>query len=446
MARDDDATRYLWNRGSAIRQNWYLKLTIPTPLRRVPPFSPDGKERPHIVRQLHTGDFSLAQRRRDNFVVAYRKAFDSLLKGNQLTLKQIEEFTEAAAADIKVDARYSVTARIFQEVTAPAQPKGETITQACTAYLAEKERKGVIKTTRDEYKDRVDAFVKFAGDLRLVDITRDKAADFVTHIAEGRKTRTINKYSGTLRSIFESAKRRGRVRVEADNPFSGHRITLTDEQKEEAKRDPFTDAQVWQILDSLKPEVRPAEHTPASALPWITLIGAYSGARIEEIAGLTAKDVHDEGANGSVVKVLDFNPKNRARKRLKNLPSKRRVPVHSALIRAGLMDYISHLPANGPLIPGLTARKSDDNKVSGRVSELFADHLTALGITSRKLVFHSWRNTVTDKLRHAEPPVPKDGIDAIVGHANGDITFDIYSSGPKLKHLASYVERIAYGR
>ena len=58
----------------------------------------------------------------------------------------------------------------------------------------------------------------------------------------------------------------------------------------------------------------------------------------------------------------------------------RLVPVHSELVRAGLLQYVAALPQDGPLFLGLVRRASKGGKIGARLGELFRDKLDALGL------------------------------------------------------------------
>ena len=82
--------------------------------------------------------------------------------------------------------------------------------------------------------------------------------------------------------------------------------------------------------------------------------------RFEEIAQLAVADIRNVPANGATVDVIDIH--NGGKNHLKNESSARVVPVHSELVRAGLLDYVKALPQNGPLFPGLKRRESKGGK------------------------------------------------------------------------------------
>jgi integrase len=170
------------------------------------------------------------------------------------------------------------------------------------------------------------------------------------------------------------------------------------------------------------------------------LIALYSGARLEEIAQLRSADIREANANGATVTVFDIH--NGGDNNLKNETSARLVPVHSALVRAGLLDYVKALPA-GALFPGLTRRASKGGKVGARLGELFRKRLVALGLKRKGLCFHSFRHTVSNTLDRAE--LRESDVARVLGQAHPDITFGTYSQeGPGLKMVAATVEQITY--
>ncbi len=73
----------------------------------------------------------------------------------------------------------------------------------------------------------------------------------------------------------------------------------------------------------------------------VPLIAAYTGARREEIAGLMPKDII------KVECTLCFDIDGNDLRRIKNLPSQRKVPIHSHLIELGFMDYVEALRTKG---------------------------------------------------------------------------------------------------
>jgi hypothetical protein len=91
------AERHLWNRGVSNRQNWYLRLPIPKPLRKHFARTKGGTEPLSIIEPLDTGDLAVARRKRDELTVAYRRVFDRLEAGEAMTPDEIKA---AASLDL----------------------------------------------------------------------------------------------------------------------------------------------------------------------------------------------------------------------------------------------------------------------------------------------------------------------------------------------------------
>jgi integrase len=336
--------------------------------------------------------------------------------------------------------------------SAPAPVSTETLSEALAAWLANP-RVGGGKpqrplTTKD-HRTRAQRFIDWVGggDIPLASVKRSMASDFLDTLNGSMTTRTKNNHRMTLWLMFKNAAARGRFsRIDSDNPFAGLHQTLTkDERKKHYS--PFRVPEIQAVLDSFKFETSPKRHTPATALPWASLVSLFTGARIEEIAQLVVGDIKECTANGATMTTIRIHDE--GSNNLKTEP--RLLPIHSLLVRAGFLDYVAALPKNGPLFPGLTRRASKDNRIGARISELFGKRLKALGIKqkaaeekpSRRLCFHSFRHNVGQVLDNAKES--KNDIARVLGHAVEGISLETYShEGPGLKRVAAVVEAIQY--
>jgi integrase len=221
-------------------------------------------------------------------------------------------------------------------------------------------------------------------------------------------TSTVVKLLGLLRSVLAWAEREGFVDV---NPAHGTARVASTEKKVATidKRRPFTVAEVRDLLSKL-----PAD----GPVRWILLLLAYTGARLAEVVGLRQQDVGEERG----ISYLDIRP-HEARS-LKTKVSCRRVPIHCELLRMGFAREV--LPFTGS--PDMWSQKL------GR-------WLRANGFTDARLVVHSLRHTVKDRLRAAR--VPEAEQRALLGHAGIGVA-DSYGSGFPLSVLRDAVKRIAY--
>jgi integrase len=519
--------RHLWNRGSRDRrQNWYLKLPIPKPLRKHFPRTKGGNEQIAVIEPLDTGDLAVARRKRDELVVRYRRVFDRLSAGEEMTPDQIktavsldlevvaeqykaktlqllpiwfrrlaqkyspdqmelpphlhvepflfslefevEEIVKSLGIPIPLNselykmvraelmrgrqAAYDAAQEKLAEIgepakatppaierlpaTATATEPAESISQAAAAWFEDMQRDpsaAVRQQTLDGHKLYVRAAVEHFGDVPLASITRAQAADFLSKIGTSRSNRTTNKYATTLAGVFKSARSRGRFL--GANPFEGLKRKAGGQ-----KYAPLTMPELQSLFGSFTFELAPKQHTPESALPWAALIGLYSGLRLEEIAQLDVADVHPQDG------IMVFEIHNGSSNHLKNGTSERLVPVHSELIRFGLLDYRDALPKDGILFPGLSRRASKGGKIGPRLGELFRKRLERLEIKqkaerdNRRVCFHSLRKNAGGAMERGGASESDAG--RVLGHALG-MTFGTYSQ-PVLKRVQETIERIRY--
>ena len=147
---------------------------------------------------------------------------------------------------------------------------------------------------------------------------------------------------------------------------------------------------------------------------WAPLIALYTGARLVEIVTLPADAIEVDGDSGVFVMNIATA---KAGPKAKNANSWRRVPLPSALISLGLMEYVAHVRALGAkvLFPHRQANATRAADPSKHVSRVFGQHLTDVGIVDPGKVFHSFRHTVITRM-HVKG-VPVGDAELIVGHA-----------------------------
>jgi len=128
------------------------------------------------------------------------------------------------------------------------------------------------------------------------------------------------------------------------------------------------------------------------------LIGLYSGARLGEIAQLLTADLRQ--IHGTWV--FHITREGSSRKSVKTAGSERLIPVHSALIRLGLLKYHAAMMASGHenLFPEI--KPDGRGFMSGNPSAFFNDYFAAIGVKKDKKVnFHSFRHGIADAFRNA---------------------------------------------
>lgn len=151
-------------------------------------------------------------------------------------------------------------------------------------------------------------------------------------------------------------------------------------------------------------------------------LGAYTGARIEELCSLELSNV-----KAGALCITDS----------KTEAGVREVPIHSAI--APLIQRLNESAVDKYLLPGLTFNMYGDR--SNAIGKRFGRLKTRLGY-SKAHVFHSLRKTLITLLENAG--VSENLAADIVGHAKPRITYGLYSGGAFPAIMAAAIELVKY--
>ncbi|MCP9319093.1 tyrosine-type recombinase/integrase [Acetobacter persici] len=178
---------------------------------------------------------------------------------------------------------------------------------------------------------------------------------------------------------------------------------------------------------------------PEQAFRLVTLIAAYSGMRLGEICTLRKEDLQTvDGISCFLIRPhaeTGWAPKTEAGTRI--------VPVHSKLIEAGVLA-LKEATTNGPyLIAGLeTSKQGIRGAALGRAFSLLK---TRIGLPA-EITFHSFRHTVSTRLRNTDTNIREVWIDRLLGHeashkSQGTTT---YLTSISTANLRQTIEAISY--
>jgi integrase len=142
--------------------------------------------------------------------------------------------------------------------------------------------------------------------------------------------------------------------------------------------------------DYALPEVKTAGQDAAC---WISLLGAFTGARVTELAQLLVSDIHREDGLWCISIINDLEWQS-----MKNTASKRNIPMHPELVRLGLPEYAEALrkAKHERLFP--MAPVSALNNAGGPFATWFSKLKIGIGWTSEN-TFHSFRHTIETILK-----------------------------------------------
>lgn len=242
---------------------------------------------------------------------------------------------------------------------------------------------------------------------------------------------SINKHLFTMGGLFDWAKRHGYTQ---ENPFEG----LALEEAKGQKKDPFTPEQVTTILDELAKGADGLAHMEFQY--WSTLIGLYTGARQNEIASLTPADIKQKEG----IWYFDITDEEEKKKTVKTGAAIREVPIHSELLKHGILELRDRVAAMGNDDLRLLYELTYKDESWGRKIERWFNgpFLKKLEVKSRRLTYHSLRKTAITTMRRAG--VDNHIVRALVGHEPDGVTEAVYNAGFTMKQLQGAIETLRY--
>lgn len=174
---------------------------------------------------------------------------------------------------------------------------------------------------------------------------------------------------------------------------------------------------------------------------WMPIIALYSGMRAGEILQMLGSDVRQQDGIWyfDVCKFEnDGEEEIEVVKGLKTGSSYRRIPVHSAIIDLGFLDFVKRA-GDGRLFP--EQRLGSDGTYSQTWSKFWGNYGSKWDFRSKLHVFHSFRHNFVDALHEANV------TDAIAmqlcGHAD-DAAHWGYGKGVSISRLKDEIEKISY--
>jgi len=186
---------------------------------------------------------------------------------------------------------------------------------------------------------------------------------------------------------------------------------------------------------------------------WLPLLALYCGARLNELSQLYLSDIV-EYEPGKIFIFIDeatpdsTNTKNPIKaddKSVKNRNSKRVIPIHSKLIKLGLLDYKNALHSNGHdrLFPEL---KHDRIKGYGKAAgKWFNEYFLGTQLKFKRdgtKTFHSFRHTCITEL--IDNSAPENIISSIAGHERGSSMSLKRYGKDRATRLTPYIESLDF--
>ncbi len=231
-------------------------------------------------------------------------------------------------------------------------------------------------------------FTKKYPDEKLIDLALKKHEKTLSRS-------TFNKYIGYLSSFNNWLIKRGHA---DKNFFQGLNMKKTKQSHEE--RSPFTPQEIEKIFTT--------SDDFSGSKRWLPRLAFYTGCRLNELCQLYKDDVVESDG----IWCLNITD-GRGDQHLKNLSSKRKIPLHPA-IRGEFLQYVEKVSGDR-IFPELTF--TTGSNYGGSASKWFTRFRKSIEIEGK---FHSFRHTFASLLQEqtVEPKV----IAALLGHSDSSET------------------------
>lgn len=314
-------------------------------------------------------------------------------------LDKLDPGTVSKAKQKKTDLEYSRYARAF-DVLVQNKPVN---------LLTQKELSEV-------FVDLSNIKVRGISIIELGDTTKKIAkSDLIAGTSENKiGSATAEKYSTRLISLLKLAHNDGITEYTPDSIKKPSFSAIRTRQKMESshiddKKSSFTPEEIQRIFSGYLYNTH--ESCPTNGIfkyqYWLPLIALHTAARISEISQLNTDDICE--LNGIYCFKIEGDSDSVSQRRsLKNIASKRLVPVHKKLIELGLLIYVQERKTEKKkkLFDGLVY--SENNKWGATATQFFCrldgpgGYLSKVGVHKSQndgKKFHSFRHTVITELR-----------------------------------------------
>ena len=307
-----------------------------------------------------------------------------------------------------------------------------------------------LKATRKT----IDLFIEAFGDKPVRQITGTMAGEFFDLLSSLPATHGKGKTVLPLRMVIAQAQEQGQETVSGKtvknhfsrlsslwshlvqrdlvdkNPWAGWDFNVT----KKVVRRGWTDNELALLAHSNWSGTAVSSHTWTG----IITIGMFTGMRLGEICNLRRQDVEVI----DTIPCFHVRPHPEDNWSPKTAAGTRIIPIHSSLLRMEGLNLLED-SYEKYLFPDLTVSASGER--GDNFARSFSKHKKRLGLPDA-VTFHSFRHTVSTKLRNQEAHIRELWIDTVLGHeashkSQGTMN---YTSGIEVANLKQVIEALSY--
>ncbi|MBA6397148.1 site-specific integrase [Colwellia sp. BRX10-4] len=221
------------------------------------------------------------------------------------------------------------------------------------------------------------------------------------------------------------------------NPFEKVSLGQKPIKKKHEQRERWSKSQLLALFEQLNERLNNKKRVHRYADYWIPLICLYSGLRISEACQLSIDNIYKVDD----IYIFDVDSADKD-VQLKTVNAYRQVPIHSQLIKLGLLAFMELKKSQGSHL--LFNEKSEgayadwSKRIGGRLKSVLQN--ISLNETNR-LTLYGLRHTFIDELQQAD--VNENIVAELVGHSKRHITYGRYGKKINIKLLKQKIELMA---
>lgn len=396
-----------------------------------------------------------------------------LEEADNYLLERIFEYEAEVESVCKAERNEQLIARYEQykasNINSSEQKPKLKLTEVIEKFIEDKRRNCDPKTAdsmeHKEYRPKLSLFVEVVGDKLCGDIIKHDVAEFKDMLFKFPKNRHQNTKCKGL-SIAE-IKELGLCEDErisnttiknyatkvgifitwgVDNGYfvdglkSPLKKIVKKTQRDDEERDPFNANDLKKIFESK--QYIEGKHKNAAHF-WVPLLGLFTGARVNELCQLYVDDVYQD----ENIWCFDINSKQD--KKLKNLNSKRIVPIHSTLIDMGFIDFVTRLKENEVKRLFMDLQKTNEGYATGFSKWFNRTYLNERNCNvghgdKENKNFHSFRHTFINFYKQLGD-VNMTLVSELVGQKSGDtVTNTRYGKPLRLDKKSELIEKLTF--
>ncbi|MFT8542854.1 DUF6538 domain-containing protein [Acetobacter sp.] len=339
-----------------------------------------------------------------------------------------------------------------EEKPVPVKPSSPRLSVMAEKFIYSDTSKSAdtLKATRKT----IDLFIEAFGDKPIRQITGTVAGEFFDLLSSLPATHGKGKTVLPLRMVIAQAKEQGQETVSGKtvknhfsrmsslwshlvqrdlvdkNPWAGWDFNVT----KKIVRRGWTDRELALLASTQYSSAAVSHRTWAG----IITIGMFTGMRLGEICNLRRQDI--EVIKG--IPCIHVRPHTEDNWSPKTTAGTRIIPIHSHLLDIEGFDLLQNT-GELYLFPDLTVSSTGER--GDNFARAFSKHKKRIGIPE-DVTFHSFRHTVSTKLRNQEAHIRELWIDTVLGHeashkSQGTMN---YTSAIEVANLQQVIEALHY--